>query len=88
MIHYKSDSYPFCIIYTTFIFFIQLTFSCYSADWPHFLGPYKNNTSSETELIKNWPESGLGRACTENSSFPYNSNEVLSGALPLVIGGS
>ncbi len=27
-------------------------------DWPHFLGPNHNATSSETHLLKNWPKDG------------------------------
>ncbi len=30
---------------------------CFSADWPHYLGP-NNNKSDETNLIKSWPVSG------------------------------
>jgi len=27
-------------------------------DWPHFLGPHGNNTSSETNLLDHWPADG------------------------------
>ena len=29
-----------------------------AADWPQWLGPERNGISSETGLLKNWPEAG------------------------------
>ncbi len=29
-----------------------------AADWPQFLGPQRNSTSSETGLLRSWPKSG------------------------------
>ncbi|MCA9215668.1 MAG: hypothetical protein KDB27_21530 [Planctomycetales bacterium] len=29
-----------------------------AADWPQFLGPERNSTSTETGLLRSWPDDG------------------------------
>jgi outer membrane protein assembly factor BamB len=37
---------------------VALACSGLAADWPQFLGPDRNSTSSETGLLRSWPEGG------------------------------
>jgi outer membrane protein assembly factor BamB len=38
--------------------FAALAAACLAADWPQFLGPTRNGVSTETGLVKTWPEKG------------------------------
>ena len=37
---------------------ILLANSIYAQDWPQFLGPERNSTSPQKNLLRSWPESG------------------------------
>jgi outer membrane protein assembly factor BamB len=45
-----------CIL-ATFVF-LAFTHSIFAQDWPQFLGPDRNSTSPQKNLLRTWPESG------------------------------
>lgn len=47
---------PFTFLAT--IFFLVLEHPVQADDWPQWRGPNRNNVSSETGLLKTWPDSG------------------------------
>jgi outer membrane protein assembly factor BamB len=54
----------FLVRYSIFFFslcslwlYVECTF-LHAADWPQFLGPYRNGISGETGLLQSWPDKG------------------------------
>ena len=39
-------------------FFLLVTGNLAAQDWPHFLGPDRNSTSMQKNLLRSWPETG------------------------------
>ena len=33
-------------------------YSIFGADWPQYLGPNRNSTSTEKRILRSWPENG------------------------------
>jgi outer membrane protein assembly factor BamB len=60
--------------------FSLLVIACQSiaADWPHFLGPAYNGTSTETKLLREWPAEGP-RKLWEFPKGSGHSGPVVSG---------
>jgi outer membrane protein assembly factor BamB len=50
-------------------------------DWPRFLGPSDNATSSETELVKEWPKDGLKVVWEMETGEGYTCPVIADGRL-------
>jgi outer membrane protein assembly factor BamB len=48
-----GDTAPYLVV-----FFLSFALSCFSQDWPQFLGPHANGVSDETGLLDKWPTNG------------------------------
>jgi outer membrane protein assembly factor BamB len=46
------------LIISSAFLLIFFTTSIYAQDWPQFLGPERNSTSPQKNLLRSWPESG------------------------------
>jgi outer membrane protein assembly factor BamB len=46
------------LIISSAFLLIFFTTSIYAQDWPQFLGPERNSTSTQKNLLRSWPESG------------------------------
>src|SRR5581483_180067 len=55
------------------------TASCLAADWPQFLGPQRNCTSTETGLLQSWDEKGPPVLWQKSVGEGYSS-PVIAGA--------
>ena len=44
------------VLVTSLILF--LTVQVYAQDWPQYLGPDRNSTSAQENLLRSWPENG------------------------------
>ena len=54
----------------------------FAADWPQWRGPNRNDTSTETGLLKQWPAEGPKRAWLfENAGMGYAGISVAAGKL-------
>lgn len=54
-----------------------------AGDWPQFLGPEGNGTSSEVGLLKSWPESGPKRVWDFKCGTGYSAPSIINGKLIL-----
>ena len=52
-------------------------------DWPRFLGPRANNTSSETNLLARWPASGPPLVWKKEIGSGYSAPSVFGNRLVL-----
>lgn len=50
-------------------------------DWPWFLGPRHDGTSSETDLLESWPDEGLPLAWEQKIGTGYSAPSVRGGRL-------
>ena len=70
-------------------FFLCLTiawlsvFNAGAADWPQFLGSYRNNTSPETGLLDKWPTNGLPIVWDKKIGTGYSAPSVCGEKLVL-----
>ncbi|QIA06410.1 outer membrane protein assembly factor BamB family protein [Draconibacterium halophilum] len=46
------------IIFLSAVLLMLLSTNVFSQDWPQFLGPERNSTSPQKNLLREWPESG------------------------------
>lgn len=63
--------------------FLSLTLTAFGADWPEFLGPNRDNTSPETGLSNQWPESGPPIVWQRDVGTGYSAPSVRDGMLVL-----
>jgi outer membrane protein assembly factor BamB len=52
-------------------------------DWPQFLGPHANGTSTETNLLEKWPTNGPAVAWQKTIGTGYDAPSVRNGLLVL-----
>jgi len=66
--------------------FLLMTFanSIYAQDWPQFLGPERNSTSPQKNLLRSWPESGPEILWTVNVGIGYGGPVVKDGKVYLL----
>jgi outer membrane protein assembly factor BamB len=66
--------------------FLLMTFanSIYAQDWPQFLGPERNSTSPQNNLLRSWPESGPEILWTVNVGIGYGGPVVKDGKVYLL----
>jgi len=66
--------------------FLLMTFanSIYAQDWPQFLGPERNSTSPQKNLLRTWPASGPEVLWTANIGIGYGGPVVKDGLVYLL----
>jgi outer membrane protein assembly factor BamB len=66
--------------------FLLMTFanSIYAQDWPQFLGPERNSTSPQKNLLRTWPENGPEVLWTANIGIGYGGPVVKDGKVYLL----
>jgi len=66
--------------------FLLMTFanSIYAQDWPQFLGPQRNSTSPQKNLLRTWPASGPEVLWTANIGNGYGGPVVKNGKVYLL----
>jgi outer membrane protein assembly factor BamB len=58
--------------------------SVYAQDWPQFLGPERNSTSPQKNILRSWPESGPEVLWTVNVGIGYGGPVVKEGKVFLL----
>lgn len=64
-------------------FAVSLPLTTVAADWPRFLGPHRDNTSDETDLLDRWPAEGPPQVWGKNIGSGYSAPSVLGSVLVL-----
>ena len=62
---------------------MTLTNSIYAQDWPQFLGPERNSTSPQKNLLRTWPADGPEVLWTANIGNGYGGPVVKDGKVYL-----
>ena len=52
--------FKYLITVTATAFISMQSYTVFAQDWPQFLGPERNSTSSQKGLLKSWPAEGPG----------------------------
>ena len=55
--------------------------NAYTQDWPQFLGPDRNSTSPQKNILRSWPESGPEVLWTVNVGIGYGGPVVKDGLI-------
>lgn len=63
------------------VFFVG---NMYSQDWPQFLGPERNSTSPQKNLLRSWPDSGPEVMWTTDLGIGYGGPVVKDGKIYLL----
>jgi outer membrane protein assembly factor BamB len=58
--------------------------NAYAQDWPQFLGPERNSTSPQQNLLRSWPESGPDVLWTADLGIGYGGPVVKDGNIYLL----
>ena len=66
-----------------FVLFICLG-NAYTQDWPQFLGPDRNSTSPQKNILRSWPENGPEVLWTANVGIGYGGPVVRNGNIYLL----
>jgi outer membrane protein assembly factor BamB len=68
------------------ILFLALTCisNVYGQDWPQFLGPERNSTSPQKDLLRSWPENGPEVLWTVDLGIGYGGPVVKAGKIYLL----
>jgi outer membrane protein assembly factor BamB len=69
------------LIITTIFFLTVFASSLSAQDWPQFLGPERNSTSPQENLLKSWPESGPEVLWTTGLGIGYGGPVVKDGMI-------
>jgi hypothetical protein len=64
------------------LFFFAISIS--AQDWPQFLGPERNSTSPQKNLLRAWPESGPDHLWSVNLGIGYGGPVVKDGKVYLL----
>src|SRR5687768_1353413 len=86
-----ANSFPFMSIRgrSLFIFFVSLclcvstSLSSHAEDWPQFLGPRANGTSTETNLLNSFPAGGPPIVWEKDIGTGYSAPSIRDGKLVL-----
>ncbi len=71
------------IISSTFLLFFFAN-QIYAQDWPQFLGPERNSTSPQKNLLRTWPENGPQIVWTVDLGIGYGGPVVKDGKVYLL----
>jgi outer membrane protein assembly factor BamB len=58
--------------------------NAYTQDWPQFLGPDRNSTSTQKNILRSWPESGPEVLWTVDVGIGYGGSVVKDGKVYLL----
>ncbi len=72
------------LILATAILLTIFAGSIYAQDWPQFLGPERNSTSPQKNLLRSWPETGPEVLWTANVGIGYGGPVVKDGKVYLL----
>ena len=67
------------LIFVTIFLLFTFMNSIYAQDWPQFLGPERNSTSPQKNLLSSWPESGPEVLWSANVGIGYGGPVVKDG---------
>ena len=70
--------------YLSIFAFLFGTLSIYAQDWPQFLGPERNSTSPQKNLLHSWPESGPEELWTTDVGPGYGGPVIKDGRVYLL----
>ena len=83
----KVINFPAFILISGLILSLCSTYICNTAkaeDWPQYLGPNRNGTSSETGILRSWPEGGPEVLWTVNLGIGFGGPVVKDGKVYLL----
>ncbi len=64
------------------VWLVLLAVGAWAAEWPQFHGPHRNNISTETGLLKRWPEGGPKLLWTASGiGFGFSSMAIANGLI-------
>ncbi len=72
------------LIFVTTFLLIAFANSIYAQDWPQFLGPERNSTSPQKNLLRTWPSTGPEVLWTANVGIGYGGPVVKEGKVYLL----
>jgi len=67
------------LIFVTAFLIMAFASNLYAQDWPQFLGPNKNSTSPQKNLLRTWPESGPEVLWTVPAGIGYGGPVIKDG---------
>ncbi len=67
------------LIFVTTFLLLAFANTIYAQDWPQFLGPERNSTSPQKNLLRTWPENGPEVLWTANVGIGYGGPVVKDG---------
>jgi len=73
----------FRLTFALFSCTVLATAGSFGEDWPRFLGPFGDGTSSETNLLEKWPASGLPLVWQKDVGSGYSAPSVLGSYIVL-----
>jgi outer membrane protein assembly factor BamB len=71
------------LIIATALFLLAIAPHVYAQDWPQFLGPERNSTSTQKDLLRSWPASGPEVLWTTGIGNGYGGPVVKNGKVYL-----
>lgn len=72
------------LIFVTAFLLMAFANSIYAQDWPQFLGPERNSTSPQKNLLRSWPENGPEVLWTANIGIGYGGPVIKDGKVYLL----
>jgi outer membrane protein assembly factor BamB len=73
-----------CRVYIPVIVFLVCITNTYAQDWPQYLGPAKNSTSTQKGILRTWPEKGPEVLWTANLGIGYGGPVAKDGKVYLL----
>ena len=73
------------ILITSFLIFASMSNSS-AQDWPQYLGPNRDNTSPQKDILRTWPASGPEVLWTANVGPGYGGPVIKDGKVYLLMG--
>lgn len=72
------------LIIVSALLLVTFAHTVFAQDWPQFLGPERNSTSPQKNLLRTWPESGPDVLWTANIGIGYGGPVVKDGKVYLL----
>jgi len=72
------------LIFVTAFLLITFAKSTFAQDWPQFLGPERNSTSPQKNLLRSWPETGPEVLWTTEVGIGYGGPVIKDGKVYLL----
>jgi len=71
-------------VYIPIFVLLACMVNVYTQDWPQYLGPDRNSTSTQTGILRSWPDSGPEILWTANVGIGYGGPVVKDGKVYLL----